>query len=133
MFSAPPSGRRLEVVFDADRTTDNGGGGDGDGDGDGDPTPYAPEYCCITPLRLLSVRDADPAAWARVQLLMDHDGERRREERYWAMFQRNVVDFLLDRVGLRDRFAEEEVFRAIGILRTNAFFVEDERLKKWVI
>ncbi len=46
------------------------------------------------------------------------------------MFRKNVVDFLRVKVGLGERFSEEEVFRVIGILRTNAFFVEDERLKR---
>jgi len=39
--------------------------------------------------------------------------------------QKNVVDFL--RVGVGLDFAEEEIFRAIGILRTNAFFVENSK------
>lgn len=59
---------------------------------------------------------------------MDHDAERRKEEKFWAMFKKNVVDFLIRGVGL-EQFTEEEVFRVIGVLRTNAFFVEDERLK----
>ena len=32
-------------------------------------------------------RDSDPDSWARVQLLMDHDEERRKELDYWKMFQ----------------------------------------------
>ncbi len=40
-------------------------------------------------------------------------------------FQRNVVDFLLVHLGLD--YNESEVLRVIGILRTNAFFVEDTR------
>ena len=47
----------------------------------------APEYSCIVPLRLLTLRRRDPALWARVQRLMDHDEERRRETKYWKMFQ----------------------------------------------
>ena len=47
----------------------------------------APEYSCIVPLRLLTLRMRDPALWARVQRLMDHDEERRRETKYWKMFQ----------------------------------------------
>ncbi len=99
--------------------------------GDDDPSSsYAPEYCCIAPLRLLLIRDSDPELWSRVKLLMDHDQERRQEEKYWAMFQRNVVDFLRQKVGLAEAFSEEDVCRAIGVLRTNAFFVEDEKLKQ---
>lgn len=32
-------------------------------------------------------RDNDPDSWARVQLLMDHDQERKGEKEYWDMFQ----------------------------------------------
>ena len=45
------------------------------------------EYGCISVLRLLWLRDNDKETWERVQLLMDHDEERRRETEYWAMFQ----------------------------------------------
>ena len=38
-------------------------------------------------------RDTDPEAWARVQFLMDHDEERRKEKEYWQMFQ--VIDIMV--------------------------------------
>merc|ERR1712179_512100 len=82
------------------------------------------EYGCVSVLRLLSLRDSDPESWARVQLLMDHDEERRKEEDYWRMFQANVVDYMRIKGGLADTYSEEEIHRAIGILRTNAFQVE---------
>lgn len=82
------------------------------------------EYGCIAVIRLLWLRDNDPDEWDKVQLLMDHDEERRRETEYWAMFQRNVVDFMRKMLGLADTYSEQEIHRAIGILRTNAFQVE---------
>jgi len=82
------------------------------------------EYGCITVLRLLSLRDTDPEAWARVQFLMDHDEERRKEKEYWQMFQKNIVGYLRIVVGLADTYSEDEINRAIGILRTNAFQIE---------
>jgi len=82
------------------------------------------EYGCITVLRLLHLRENDPEAWARIQLLMDHDEERRKETEYWSMFQRNVVNYLRVKGGLADTFTEDEINRAIGILRTNAFQIE---------
>eukprot|EP00092_Neocalanus_flemingeri_P013253 GFUD01014283.1.p1 GENE.GFUD01014283.1~~GFUD01014283.1.p1 ORF type:complete len:522 (+),score=161.87 GFUD01014283.1:236-1801(+) len=82
------------------------------------------EYGCITVLRLLALRDTNPETWARVQFLMDHEDERRKEKEYWQMFQKNVVDYLRIRVGLADTYSEEEIHRAIGILRTNAFQIE---------
>ena len=38
------------------------------------------------------------------------------------------MDFLTERLGLP--FTPSEVFRSIGVLRTNAFFVEDEDMKR---
>jgi len=88
----------------------------------------APEYGCISVLRLLHLRDTDPGQWGSVQLLMDHDEDRRKEAEYWAMFQRNVVDFLRIKCGLAETYTEDEIHRAIGILRTNAFNIEHPHL-----
>ena len=46
----------------------------------------------------LIFRDSDPDSWARVQLLMDHDEERRKELDYWKMFQVPFISWLLKRV-----------------------------------
>ena len=62
--------------------------------------------------------------WTRVQYLMDHDEDRRKETEYWNMFQRNVVDFMRKGLNLADTYTEEEIHRAVGILRTNAFQIE---------
>ena len=43
--------------------------------------------------------------------------------------QVNVVDFLKKVCGFD--FTEEEIFRAIGILRTNALHVQDDVMKKF--
>jgi len=93
------------------------------------PDTIAYEYGCISVLRLLSLRDEDPEKWARLEFLMDHDEERRKEKDYWQMFQKNVVDYLRIRVGLADTYSEEEIHRAIGILRTNAFQIEHDYMK----
>ncbi|XP_059080183.1 SET domain-containing protein SmydA-8-like [Tigriopus californicus] len=87
----------------------------------------APEYCCISPLRLLALKAQDPELWDRVQMLMDHDDDRRKEEDYWKMFQVNAVDFLRQICGFD--FTEEEIFRATGIIRTNAFHVQHPYMK----
>ena len=82
-------------------------------------------------------RDSDPDSWARVQLLMDHHEERRKELDYWKMFQvgrvqfrimmtimktyfflqKNVVDYIRIRGNLADMYSDDEIHRAIGILR----------------
>jgi len=54
---------------------------------------FAPEYCCITPLRLLSLKHTNPELWSRVQLLMDHDEERRKEEKFLPMFKVRITIF----------------------------------------
>ena len=47
----------------------------------------APEYGCITPLRVLTLRERNPELWERLQLLMDHDEDRKKEVDYQQMFQ----------------------------------------------
>ena len=49
----------------------------------------APEYSCITPLRLLMLKQTDTVAWERLSLLMDHDEDRKKETEYQKMFQVN--------------------------------------------
>ena len=88
------------------------------------------EYGCISVLRLLWNRDNRPDQWERLQYLMDHDEERRKEEEYWNMFQRNVVQFIRRGLGLQDKYSEQEINRAIGILRTNAFQIEHPYLQE---
>ena len=41
-----------------------------------------PEYCCITTLRGLELKRNDPDLWNRLQLLMDHDEDRRLDSEY---------------------------------------------------
>ena len=96
---------------------------------DGKDSFIAPEYGCITPLRLLMLKDTEPHTWDRLQLLMDHDEDRRKETRYQEMFQINVVDFLRKTCGFD--YTEEEIFRVIGILRTNAFHIQDPIMKRY--
>lgn len=47
----------------------------------------APEYGCITPLRMLRLKQTQPHTWQRLNLLMDHDIERKQETEYQKMFQ----------------------------------------------
>ena len=69
------------------------------------------EYGCIAVLRLLWTRDHRPDQWERLGYLMDHDTERRAEPEYWAMFQRNVVDFMRKGLRLAETYSEEEIHR----------------------
>ena len=65
----------------------------------------------ITRRLTCDIRDNDPGVWDKVQLLMDHDEERRKETQYWAMFQRNVVDFMRKGLRLAETYSEEEIHR----------------------
>ena len=65
----------------------------------------------ITRRLTCDIRDNDPVVWDKVQLLMDHDEERRKETEYWAMFQRNVVDFMRKGLRLAETYSEEEIHR----------------------
>ena len=55
----------------------------------------APEYGCITPLRLLLLKETEPHTWERMKLLMDHDEDRRKETEYQKMFQvKGILDYI---------------------------------------
>ena len=41
-----------------------------------------PEYCCITTLRGLELKNNNPTLWNRLQLLMDHDADSKVETEY---------------------------------------------------
>ena len=54
----------------------------------------APEYGCIAPLRLLLLKQYDPVTWDRLEMLMDHDAERKTETEYQKMFQVILVELI---------------------------------------
>ena len=84
-------------------------------------TPYL-----VSVLRLLSVRDRDPAMWARLDLLMDHLEELEQQEDTWRSIQENVVQWLLtpEKGGLQGLYTSQEINRAIGLIQTNAINLE---------
>ena len=63
----------------------------------------------------------NPVMWRRLLLLMDHEEERKNEPEYQEMFQVNVINFLRKVCGLD--YEESEIFRILGIIRTNALQV----------
>ena len=84
-------------------------------------TPYL-----VSVLRLLSVRDQDPAMWARLDLLMDHLEELEQQDDTWSSIQENIVQWLLtpEKGGLEGIYTSQEINRAIGLLQTNAINLE---------
>ena len=53
---------------------------------------------------------------------MDHEEERNNEPEFQEMFQVNIINFLRKVFGLEE-YEESEIFRIIGIIRTNALQV----------
>ena len=53
---------------------------------------------------------------------MDHEEERNNEPEFQEMFQVNIINFLRKVCGLEE-YEESEIFRIIGIIRTNALQV----------
>ena len=54
--------------------------------------------------------------------MMDHDSERKSEKELWNLYEQKVVTFITTHFG--QRWSKQEVFRAIGLIRTNAYSVE---------
>lgn len=76
---------------------------------------------CITPLRVLLAKEANPDWWnAEIVMMEDHRAERDGNA-FWKADQSNVVAFLRDSCGLKDRCSEELIQKVIGILDVNAF------------
>jgi len=81
-----------------------------------------PLYGCITGIRLLNLKETQPETWNRLDMLMDHDKERRTELEYWNIIQSSIVDYVLEDLHLSSTYSEAEVLRAVGLLRTNALY-----------
>lgn len=76
-------------------------------------------YECVTPVRLLSLRDSETSIWRRVMTLESHDERRSRTENA-AITQRTVVDIIMQRLKI-DKYDEDVIKKVLGILDTNAF------------
>lgn len=87
-----------------------------------------PHYECITPLRLLLAREQQPERWAREIKDMEAHNEKRSEQKtQWDIDHVNIVQFICKRLGLADRFSEEEVHTACGILDINCHEVRTSK------
>lgn len=85
-----------------------------------DPSQVTPQYECITPLRVLLAKEADPKRWEEeIQHMESHDDIRKKLP-IWEYNSVNVVSFLRGPCKL-DRFSEELIHKVCGILEVNAF------------
>ncbi|KAF2365894.1 Zinc finger MYND-type [Trinorchestia longiramus] len=76
-------------------------------------------YECITPLRLLGLRDNHVSLWRRLMTLESHQ-ERRSHTENAAITQHTVVDIITERLKI-ERYDEELIKKVLGIIDTNAF------------
>ena len=58
----------------------------------------------------------------QLKTTLDHEEERNNEPEFQEMFQVNIINFLRKVCGLEE-YEESEIFRIIGIIRTNALQV----------
>lgn len=89
------------------------------------------QYCAITTLRLLLVMEQDKneaksgTSFSFSNNLLDHYEDSKEEnDEMWKFHKEFVSDFIRKICKQQDRFSELDVFRAIGILQTNASNLE---------
>ncbi|CAG9858601.1 unnamed protein product [Phyllotreta striolata] len=78
------------------------------------------QYECITPLRLLLAKEKNPTRWKEEIEHMEAHNDIRKQRPIWNFNQHNVVEYLRSACKL-DRFPEELIHTACGILEINAF------------
>ncbi|XP_049950520.1 SET domain-containing protein SmydA-8 [Schistocerca serialis cubense] len=76
-----------------------------------------PTYQCVTALRALRLRTADPARWQKLWALESHCAHRRGTPRYEA--DRVAVAQFVRRFFKMADFSEEDILRVCGILQVN--------------
>lgn len=79
------------------------------------------QYECIMPLRVLLQKEKRPDEWESDIKHMECHEEKRRNTDVWRVEQINVVEFLHKVCKLQDRFSQELIHFACGVLEINAF------------
>ena len=79
-------------------------------------------------MRVLLLQQSGGDDWARSDQLMDHLGDRRNCDEEWAWYDRYIVDFIRNDLGLADMFTEDQVRRAVGLLNVNAVALHFPRM-----
>uniref|UniRef100_A0A1I8PKC9 Uncharacterized protein n=1 Tax=Stomoxys calcitrans TaxID=35570 RepID=A0A1I8PKC9_STOCA len=83
---------------------------------------WCPQLDCITPLRVLLAKEADPERWEKEVAPMEyHDKERRENSELWNADLVNIAQYLRGPCKLADRFSEDLIMQVVGILEVNAF------------
>ncbi|XP_076662822.1 SET domain-containing protein SmydA-8 isoform X1 [Andrena cerasifolii] len=79
-----------------------------------------PQLECVTPLRLLLESEKNPERWNNEVKGMEDHNKIRCQKGHWKSDQVNVVEYLRKQLKL-DRFSEEQIQTACGILDINSF------------
>jgi len=85
-----------------------------------DPSAICLQLDCITPLRLLLAKEADPDRWNAEIECMEHHEAVRRDSKYWQADGVNIVNYLRGPCKL-SRFSEDLIQQIIGLLEVNCF------------
>ncbi|KAI8125933.1 isoform A, Protein msta [Lucilia cuprina] len=81
-----------------------------------------PQLDCVTPLRVLLAKEANPERWEREVAPMEyHDKERRENSDIWHADLVNIAQYLRGPCKLGERFSEDLIMQVVGILEVNAF------------
>ncbi|XP_053995158.1 SET domain-containing protein SmydA-8 [Hylaeus volcanicus] len=81
-----------------------------------------PQLECVTPLRLLLESERNPERWNKEVRDMEAHNKIRSQKEHWKSDHVNVVEYLRKRLKL-ERFSEERIQTACGILEINTFEV----------
>jgi hypothetical protein len=72
------------------------------------------------PLKILILKSEDPERYSLLTHLMDHKSERTYFVEYWKYVKEIIVDFIMGLEGLSPDLTEEDIFRVVGVVDTNA-------------
>ncbi|XP_031629663.1 SET domain-containing protein SmydA-8-like isoform X2 [Contarinia nasturtii] len=76
---------------------------------------------CITPLRICLEKEVNAERWKNEISKMEFHSEIRKNSKIWNADKINVVGYLQGPLKLKDRFSEDLIQQACGILEVNAF------------
>ncbi|XP_020807391.1 protein msta isoform X1 [Drosophila serrata] len=83
---------------------------------------------CITPLRVLLAKEANPARWeSEVAPMEHHEEERKQDADLWHADRVNIAQYLRGPCKLASRFSEELIMQVVGVLEVNAFEARTSR------
>ena len=66
-------------------------------------------YSVIAPLRVLLLQRSGGDGWVRSDQLMDHLDDRQTCDDDWEWYDRYIVDFIRNHLGMADVFTEDQV------------------------